>query len=103
MECSGPSTKWSTKDEQRGWRLAQSVQPAVAVDHPSVYHLLDILRTEQNHTEILLAQINSGRSVTETGKTKYVQLARRVNTLIRRNDSSDKLTFLRGIAHNIDF
>jgi len=71
--------------------------------HPSVFHLLDILRTEQNHTEILLAQIQSGRTVTETGKTKYIQMARRIDTLLSRYDANDKLQFLRGIAHNIDF
>ena len=79
------------------------VNRLVAADHPSPYYLLDIIRKEQNHTENILAQANAGRRVAERGKSKYVQLGRRIQALVDKYDTNNKLAFLRGIAHNIDF
>lgn len=89
-----------TNNSVEGWHRA--FNRLVAGDHPSPFVLVDVIRREQNHTENQLAQLEAGREVVENRKAKYVQLARRLQTLVDRYDSNEKTAFLRGVAHNID-
>jgi hypothetical protein len=89
-----------TNNSVEGWHRA--FNKFVAVDHPSVYHLIGIFHKEQKNTENLLAQMAVGRQVVRNSRAQYVQVTRRLETLLANYDSADKMPFLNGVAHNLD-
>jgi hypothetical protein len=53
----------------------------VTADHPSLFHLMAVIRKKQNHTKTLLAQVNVNRQVADQRWAQYAQLTARFQTL----------------------
>lgn len=89
-----------TNNSVEAWHL--SFQQTVDCHHPSVYKLVEHLRKEQDHTEILIARFLAGHVKLVSAKSTYAKLNRRIKTLVTKYDEANNYyDYLHGIAYNV--
>lgn len=66
--------------------------------HPSMAELIKSLKDEQNKTEILMTQIESGLDVVAGRLKAYQNYADRLKRVVQNYDPSKKLEYLNNIA-----
>jgi hypothetical protein len=88
-----------TNNSVEAWHRA--FQQTIDCHHPSIYRLIDQFRKEQDRVEIDLERFQAGIRQPEASKAKYVQLNRRLQTLIPTYNTINILDYLRGIAYNL--
>ncbi|CAK1591269.1 unnamed protein product [Parnassius mnemosyne] len=88
-----------TNNSVEGWHHA--FQHTVDCHHPCIFKLIDHFRKEQDRVEIELERFRDGFRNPEASKKKYVQLNRRLETLMGNYNNDDLLPYLRGISNNL--
>lgn len=88
-----------TNNSVEGWHHA--FQQTVDCHHPSIFKLIDQFRKEQDRVEIELQRFRTGIRYPEASKQKYVQLNRRLETLVGNYNADDLIPYLRGISNNL--
>ena len=73
---------------------------SVSHDHPNIWTLIDTLKKEDVLAKTKLQKLRQGDEIITK---KYRDCNKRILHLIENYDSSNKLQFLRAIAHNIKF
>lgn len=89
-----------TNNSIEGWHNA--FQSSVACHHPTVYTLVDHLRCEQDLTEQTVSRLHSGICSQPASKSKYVQLSRRLATILPTYNGRDLKEYLHAVSRNID-
>ena len=90
-----------TNNSVEGWHCA--FQNALGCVHPTIYKLIEALRKEQSMTEVSIERTLAGEERPTASKAKYVQLDRRLRTLVGRYDEIDRKDYLRGVSYNVTF
>jgi hypothetical protein len=88
-----------TNNSVEAWH--RSFQQTIDCHHPSVFKLIGQFRKEQDKVEIDIARFQAGNRQAEASKAKYVQLSRRLCTLVPTYDNAECLDYLRRIAYNL--
>ena len=88
-----------TNNAVEGWHRA--FQHTVGYAHPIVYKLINSMRLEQSHAEILKAKIDTGQNVARKNQ-KYVRVIAAIRRLVDNFNQREPLDYLRGISHNIE-
>ena len=76
-----------------------ALKASVTNVHPNIWSLITALKNEEALSTTRIAHRNRGDSV--TSKKKYRELDQRVKRLLEQYDPSNKLQYLRGVAHNL--
>ena len=71
----------------------------MSCDHPNIWHFLQQLKTEQASSERRIEQALAG--VEDVRKKKYVDLDKRIKSVVLKFNETGAIDFLRGIAHNL--
>lgn len=93
-----------TNNSVEGWHT--QFAKVVAVNHPTLFKLVQAFKKEQSNSETNLQLINAGHDLMET-KKMYKERTERIKRLIENFNRStnygqqDRLTFLFGIAGNL--
>ncbi|XP_059147899.1 uncharacterized protein LOC131935505 [Physella acuta] len=88
-----------TNNSVEGWHRA--FQQCVDCHHPSIYKIVEHFRKEQDHVEIQLQRIRDGVQWPTSSKSKYVQLNRRLESILPMYGMIANMDYLRRIAHNL--
>ena len=73
---------------------------AVMCHHPTVWKFFEALQSEQRACEHSRARLRDANSPPPR-KRKYVDIDRRLITLVNTYEARERMSFLRGIAHNL--
>jgi hypothetical protein len=88
-----------TNNSVEAWH--NSFQRTLDSHHPSVFKLINQFLQEQDHIEIQRERYLAGARKSESSRSKYVQLNRRLNTVAGTYGTIPSTDYLRGIAHNL--
>ena len=89
-----------TNNYIEGWHRGFS--ELVHENHPSIWKFLNLLLTEQGKNEIIIEQLRASVDIGAT-KKKYLDLWEKIEIIVSKYDSMDRIEFLRAIALNIKF
>ena len=90
-----------TNNSVEGWH--RSFNRLVSVSHPMPCLLISTFLKEAQQTNVVMNQIEAGRQVARRPNSVYERVNSNLKCLIENYDEDNKLAFLRGVAHNIDF
>lgn len=79
-----------------GWH--NSFNGKVKIRHANIGKFLNVIKAEQNLSELLIAQMDTGLHVAATRRTKYQQFNERLKNIVLSYDANDKLKYLHNAA-----
>ena len=85
-----------TNNAVEGWH--GSFQANVVAYHPDFWKFIDILKREQNLTQVNIAQAWAGHQP-EHQRRRYLDSNQKIKNIVQ--DYRDIMQYLRGLAHNI--
>ena len=80
--------------------LHRSFQANVGAYHPNFWKFIDILKREQNLTQVNIAQARAGYQP-EPQRRRYLDSNQRIKNIVQDYHNHDIMQYLRGLAHNI--
>lgn len=86
-----------TNNDVEGWH--RRFQSAIGCKNPSVFKCIDALKIEQKRHESRIHRLNSGEQPNPR-KRKYRDLNDRILDLVTKYEERERVSYLRGIAHN---
>lgn len=89
-----------TNNTVEGWH--RSFQSNVGAHHPTIWRFLDVLKREQSLNEVNITQMVAGFAPNPQRK-QYLDSAARISAIVRDFQNRHILTYLRGIAYNLQF
>lgn len=89
-----------TNNQLEGWHRRFS--GIVGKAHPNVHELLQRLREEQSHTEIVISQLVAGQAP-KSSRAKYQSLNKRIKRIVDQYYDRPLLDYLKGLALNITY
>ena len=87
-----------TNNAVEGWH--RSFQANVGTYHPNFWKFIDILKHEQNLTQVNIAQARASHQP-EPQHRRYLDSNQGIKNVIRDYRNRDIMQYLRGLAHNI--
>ena len=107
--CFGNSVIWGgnclggydlprTNNAVEGWH--RSFQANVGAYHPNFWRFIDILKREQNLTQVNIAQARAGHPA-EPQRRRYQDSNQRIKNIVQDYPNCNIMQYLRGLAHNI--
>ena len=87
-----------TNNAVEGWH--RSFQANVGAYHPNFWRFIDILKREQNLTQVNIAQARAGHPA-EPQRRRYQDSNQRIKNIVQDYPNRNIMQYLRGIAHNI--
>ena len=87
-----------TNNAVEGWH--HSFQANVGAYHPNFWKFIDILKREQNLTQVNIAQARAGHQP-ELQLRRYLDSNQRIKNIVQDYHNRDIMQYLRGLAHNI--
>lgn len=91
----------STNNSVEGWHRA--FQILVGAKHPSLYCMIEKLRSEQDLNEQILARIAAGHIIPPFSKRKYELLNTNIRKVMLEYTTRERIDYLKGIASNIHY
>lgn len=86
-----------TNNSVEAWH--NTIQNAITCKHPTIWKLIDAIKKEE--ALALKKKIDFDRGIDVILRHKYKDVNKRLQNAIERYNPNDKITFLRGIAHNM--
>ena len=68
--------------------------------HPNFWRFIDILKREQNLTQVNIAQARAGHPA-EPQRRRYQDSNQRIKNIVQDYPNRNIMQYLRGLAHNI--
>ena len=87
-----------TNNAVEGWH--RSFQANVGAYHPNFWRFIDILKREQNLTQVNIAQARAGHPA-EPQRRRYQDSNQRIKNIVQDYPNRNIMQYLRGLAHNI--
>ena len=87
-----------TNNAVEGWH--RSFEANVGATHPNFWKFMDILKREQNLTQVNTAQARAGHQP-DPQRQRYLDSNQRIKNIIQDYHNRDIMQYLRGLAHNI--
>ena len=87
-----------TNNAVEGWH--RSFQANVGAYHPNFWKFIDILKCEQNLTQVNIAQARAGHQP-EPQRRRYLDINQRIKNIVQDYHNYDIMQYLRDLAHNI--
>ena len=89
-----------TNNSVEGWH--RSFLASVGCCHPNVWKFLTCIKREQSLQQIKLAQCAAGFDK-EPSRKKYLDVSKRIISVVNNYENQDVLEYLRRIAYNLQF
>ena len=86
-----------TNNAVEGWH--RSFQANVGAYHPNFWKFIDILKGEQNLTQVNIAQARAGHQP-EPQRRRYLDSNQRIKNIVQDYHNRDIMQYLQGLAHN---
>ena len=86
-----------TNNAVEGWH--RSFQANVGAYHPNFWKFIDILKREQNLTQVNTAQAQAGHQP-EPQRRRYLDSNQRIKNIVQDYHNRDIMQYLWGLAHN---
>ena len=86
-----------TNNAVEGWH--RSFQANVGAYHPNFWKFIDILKREQNLTQVNIAQAQAGHQP-EPQRRRYLDSNQRIKNIVQDYHNRDIMQYLWGLAHN---
>ena len=87
-----------TNNAVEGWH--HSFPANAGAYHPNFWKFIDILKREQNLTQVNIAQAQAGHQP-EPQRRRYLESNQRIKNIVQDYHNRDIMQYLRGLAHNI--
>ena len=87
-----------TNNAVEGWH--HSFQANVGAYHPNFWKFIDILKHEQNLTQVNIAQAQAGHQL-EPQSRRYLDSNQRIKNIVQVYHNRGIMQYLRGLAYNI--
>ena len=87
-----------TNNVVEGWH--RSFQANVGAYYPNFWKFIDILKREQNLTQVIIAQARAGHQP-EPQRRRYLDSNQRIKNIVQDYHNHEIMQYLWGLAHNI--
>lgn len=77
------------------------LQTELAMDHPTIWKFIDVLRKVQKGRDIFLEQLVAGHAPPQK-RRKYIEADNRIHRIVVDYRNRDLIQYLRGISHNYE-